>query len=64
MSKDFDIYFKLDKKGLENKYVIIVKGKLVAKVKDIESILDKVKRKYPKEMPFVAKVPDDRTLIL
>ena len=64
MSKDFDVYFKLDKKGLENKYVIIVKGKLVAKGKDIESMLDKVKRKYPKETPFVAKVPDERMLIL
>jgi len=64
MSKDFDVYFKLDKKGLENKYVIIVKGKIVAKGKDIESMLNKVKRKYPKETPFVAKVPDERMLIL
>ncbi|GAH19381.1 unnamed protein product, partial [marine sediment metagenome] len=36
----------------------------VAKGKDIESMLNKVKRKYPKETPFVAKVPDERMLIL
>ena len=64
MTKDFEAYLKLDKTGLENKYVIIVNGEIVAKGEDIENMLDSVRQKYPSETPFVAKVPDGRMLIL
>jgi MinD superfamily P-loop ATPase len=64
MTKDFEVYLELDKTGLENKYVIIVNGKVVAKGGDIEKMLEKVKQKYPHEIPFVAKVPEERMLIL
>jgi hypothetical protein len=64
MSKNFEAYLKLDKTGLENKYVIIVNGEVVAKGEDIENMLNTVKREYPDEIPFVAKVPDERMLIL
>ncbi len=63
MSKNFNTYIKLNKKGLENKYVVIVKGKLFDKGENIEEMLDKVMKKYPKEVPFVAKVPNDRLLV-
>jgi len=64
MTKNFEAYLQLDKKGLENKYVIIVNGEVVAKGEDIENMLETVKRKYPHEIPFVAKIPDERMLIL
>ena len=64
MSKNFEAYFKLDKTSLENKYVIIVNGEIVAKGEDIENMLDSVRREYPDEIPFVAKIPDERMLIL
>ncbi len=64
MTKNFEAYLELDKTGLENKYVIIVNGEIVAKGEDIENMLDRVRKKYPKEIPFVAKVPDERLLIL
>jgi len=64
MTKDFEAYLRLDKTGLENEYVIIVNGKVVAKGENIENMLKKVKRQYPQEIPFVAKVPDERMLIL
>lgn len=63
MTKDFEAYLKLDKKGLENNYVVIINGKVVAKGENIENMLDRVKREYPHEIPFVAKVPDERMLI-
>ena len=44
--------------------MIIVSGEVVAKGEDIEDMLSTVKQKYPDEIPFVAKVPDERTLIL
>jgi len=64
MTKNFEAYFKLDKTGLENKYVILVDGEVVAKGEDIETMLEEVLQKYPDEIPFVAKVPDKKMLIL
>ncbi len=64
MSKNFDAYVTLDKTGLENKYVIIVDGEVVAKGENIEEMLYRVRQEYPHERPFVAKVPEERTLVL
>jgi len=64
MTKNFEAYFKIDRTGLENKYVVIVNGDIVAKGKDIENMLETVRKKFPNETPFVAKVPDERMLIL
>jgi hypothetical protein len=63
MTKNFEAYLELDKTGLENKYVVIVNGKVVAKGEDIEKMLERARQKYPDEMPFVAKVPKERMLI-
>jgi len=38
MGKNFDTYITLDKTGLENKYVIIVNGKLVTKGENIKAV--------------------------
>jgi len=64
MSENFEAYLKLDKTGLENKYVIIVNGEMVARSEDIENMLDSVRQEHPNEIPFVAKVPDERMLTL
>jgi len=64
MSKNFEAYLRLDKKDLQNKYAVIVNEKVVAKGENIEEILKMVKREYPDEIPFVAKVPDERMLVL
>ena len=64
MSKNLEAYLKLDKTGLENRYVVIVGGETVATGEDIENMLEKARQKYPHETPFVAKVPDERMLIL
>ncbi len=64
MTRNFEVYLELDKTGLENKYVVIVNGKVVAKGEDIEKMLESVRQEYPDEIPFVAKVPEERMLIL
>ncbi|MBU7023625.1 MAG: hypothetical protein HXS40_05605 [Theionarchaea archaeon] len=64
MTKNFEAYYDLDKTGLENQYLIIIDGEVVAKGEDIETMLEKVRLKYPDEIPFVAKVPDRKMLIL
>ena len=64
MSKNFETFLVLDKKGLENQYIILVKGRVVAKGFDIEKMLARVRKKYPKTTPFVAKIPDGRMMVL
>ena len=64
MTKNFKAFVKLNKTGLQNKYVIIVDGKIIIQGEDIENMLEKVKLEYPEKMPLVAKVPDARMLVL
>jgi len=64
MSKNFEAFLELDKKDLENQYIILVNGKMVAKGFDIEKMLTRVRKKYPKATPFVAKIPDERMMVL
>jgi hypothetical protein len=64
MTKNFEAYLKLDKTGLQNKYVVIVEGKIVAKGENIEDMLEKARQEYPNKTPFVAKVPDERMLMV
>jgi hypothetical protein len=63
MTKNFEAYCELDKRGLENKYVILVDGEVVAKGEDIETMLKEVLQEYPDEIPFVAKVPEKKLFI-
>ena len=64
MTKNYEAYLNLDKKGLQNQYVIIVNGKVAAKGEDIENMFLNVRKKYPGKTPFVAKIPEERMLIL
>ena len=63
-SKNFETYLTLDKRRLQNQYVVIVNGNVVDKGGNIEAMLKKVRQKYPNQIPFVAKIPDERMLIL
>lgn len=64
VSKNLEAYLKLKKEGLEDKYVVIVKGKVTGRGKDIEKLLSIAKKKYPEEIPLVAKIPSEDVLIL
>ncbi len=64
MTKNFKAYIKLNKSKLQNQYVVIINGKVIEKGKNIENMLTKARKKYPDKTPFVAKIPDERTLVL
>ena len=64
MSKNLQTYLRLDKARYKNQYVVLVDGEVVAKGKDIEKILERVQKSYPRKVPFVAKVPGDEVLVL
>lgn len=63
-SKNLDAFLKLNQRKLANQYVVIVDAKLVATGTDIEAMLRRVKRQYPRQIPLVAKIPSPTTLIL
>ena len=63
-SKNLAAFLKLDQRKLANQYVVIVGAKLVAAGTDLEIMLRRVKRRYPRHIPFVAKIPSPTTLIL
>ena len=64
MSKNLEAYLRLNKTRYKDQYVVLVDGKLVARGKEIEKILKKVRKSYPRRVPFVAKVPGDEVLVL
>jgi hypothetical protein len=44
--------------------VVIVNKKVFAAGTDIEEMLKKARGKYPGKVPFVAKIPDDKELLV
>lgn len=64
MSKNLQAYLRLNKSRYKDQYIVLVDGKLVARGKDIEKILKRVQKSYPRRVPFVAKVPGNEVLVL
>jgi len=63
-SKNLEAFLRLDKRKLANQYVVIVGAKLVATGTDLETMLRRVKHRYPRQIPFIAKIPAPTTLVL
>ena len=64
MSKNLEAYLRLNKARYKNLYVVLVNGKIVAKGKNIEKILRRVQKSYPRRVPFAAKVLGNEVLVL
>lgn len=64
MSDNFQAFVKLDKSKLASQYVVIINKKVFATGTDIESMVKKARKEHPKEIPFVAKIPDKEVLVL
>ena len=48
----------------KGRYVIIRGRRIISSGKSPDRLLQKFRRKYPKETPLLAKIPDEETLIL
>lgn len=64
MTKNFEAFLKLDESKYRDKYIVIVKGKVVGSGMDIEKLLKTVRDKFPKQVPLVAKIPEEEILVL
>ena len=63
MSENFQAFLKLNRSKLANQYVVIINKKVFEIGEDIESMLKKARKKYPRKIPFIAKVPDKEVLV-
>ena len=64
MSENSKAFAQLDKSQLAHQYVVIVEGKVFGTGPDIEAMLNRVRKQHPRKTPFVAKVPDEKLLVL
>ena len=64
MSKNFEAFLKIDTSRYANQYVILVNRRIAASGQDLPALLKRVKKKYPHEMPLVAKIPQRGMLVL
>jgi len=64
MTKNYEWYVKTDTSKYAGKWIAIVNQRVVASGKNVKEVLVKAKKKYPKQIPTIAKVPRDETLVL
>ena len=64
MSKNYQAFLKLNEAPYRGKYIIIVDGRVVKSGKNVETIFKQVQKKYPRETPFIAKIPQAGVMIL
>ncbi len=64
ISKDFEWYVKADLSRYKGEYVIIKDEKVIYHGKDMNKLLQQFRKRYPNEVPKVAKVPLEETLVL
>lgn len=63
-TKDYDWFVESELSEYRGEYVIILDEEVVYHGKDLTEILKEFRRNYPNQVPKVAKIPDEETLIL
>jgi hypothetical protein len=67
MAKNFQAYQKLNlfnrRRFKPGDYIVIAGGKLFRKGRELEKFLAQARKRYPKEVPLVAKVPQRGTFV-
>jgi hypothetical protein len=63
-NRDYDWFVKTDLSEYKGEYVIIQGEKVVLHGRDLTEMLAEFRKKYPKEVPKIARVPDEETLIM
>ncbi len=55
MSQNYRAFLKLDTSKYPNEYLVFVQGRLVAHGKSLARLLERVGRRFPHQIPCVAK---------
>ncbi len=64
MTTHFDWFSQADLSRYKGRYVIIRGRRIISSGKNPDRLLQKFRNKHPKEVPLLAKIPDEETLIL
>ena len=62
--KDYDWFVKVDLSKYKGEYVLIREQKVVLHGHDLARMLAEFRKKYSNDVPKVARVPEEETLIL
>jgi hypoxanthine-guanine phosphoribosyltransferase len=62
--KDYNWYLKPEVEKYKGEYVIILNDDIVFHGRDLKKMVKEFRKKYPTEIPHIAKVPTDDILIL
>jgi hypothetical protein len=63
-TREFEFYLKTDLSKYEGKYIAIVGEEVAAVGDNAKDVWWSAKKKFPKKIPFLVKVPKAETLIL
>ncbi len=61
---NFDWFSQADLTRFRGRYVIIRGRRVISSGKSPDRLLQKFRTKHPKEIPLLAKIPNEETLIL
>ncbi len=64
MSKEFEFFVKANLKRYRGKYIAIIGKKIVASGENARDVWQKAKKKFPRQIPTLAKLPKEEALIL
>jgi len=63
-SPEFDFFLKADLRKYSGKYIAIVGRKVATSGTNAKEVWHRAKKKYPRSMPMLAKLPKEEVLIL
>ena len=61
--KNYQFFMKVNIDSYIGQWIAICNQKIVANGKDVKNVFKKAKEKYPREMPFLNRVPNKETMI-
>ncbi len=63
MNKNYQFFMKTNVDNYIGQWVAICSNKIVAHGKDVKKVFKEARERYPKERPFMARIPDKDTMI-
>jgi len=63
MSANFEAFLKLDTSRYANQYMVLVKRRVVGSGHDLSALLKRIRKKYPRQRPLIAKIPHRGMLV-
>ena len=63
MKDNYKYFMKTNVDSYIGQWIAICDEKIVSHGKDVKKVFMEAKKKYPKEKPFIARIPDKDTMI-